>query len=297
MEQALNILPKRQIGEELRQRLQEKIDLPVLPEVAHELLQLRNKSDANASALVDIISKDPVISAQILRYARMSVFGYGERIKTLDNAINLVLGYEKAIYMAMGLSAGRGIKVEKHGPLGLKIFWKNALNCALLTQALAKELPVKYKINQGVCYLAGLFHDIGFPVLGSLYPDEFAELNKEAASYEWDRIRDLEFHSNGISHDMIGSYLMRAWDMPDEIVIAVGEHHFPDYDGQHAIYSKLVYLAEVLVQRDDFVRPLDNDLAKFEETDLDEAAVLRALELVGMLLPDINSTVDDLLQA
>jgi len=297
MDLMLDASRKRHLVEELRHRLEEGVDLPVLPEVAHELLLLRNRSEVESGTLVGIIAKDPVISAQMLSYARMSGFGYGERIKTLDDAISLVMGQDKAIHMALGLSAGRSMPVELDGPLGLRAFWQNSLNCALLTQALAKELPSEYKANPGLSYLAGLFHDMGFLVFGSLYPDEFSTLNRLVSSYEWIETRELEFHCIGISHDMIGSYLMRAWNMPEEIVLAVGEHHFPDFDGQHAIYPKLVYLADLLMRMRNQSLLLDEPWAKFEKIGLDEAAVQRATKHVEMILPELEHMAEELLQA
>lgn len=294
MELMSNSARKQRVVEELRHRLREGIDLPVLPEVANELLQLRNKASADVGMLVDVVSKDPAISTHILRYARMAGFGYGERIKTLNDAIQLVLGYDKTLHLAVGLSAGQCLPVEVDGPLGLRTFWSQSLRCAVLTQALAKELPSAYRPSLGLSYLSGLLHNIGYLLFGTLYPEEFTVLNVAAAKYEQIEIRELEFICIGISHDMIGNYLLRAWNMPDEIVMAAGEHHFPDFDGKYAIYPKLVYLANLLIRMKDDPTFVDQPWARFEKIGLNEAAAQKAQASLDEVSTELDQMAEEL---
>ena len=225
-----------------RQRLESAIELPPLPEVTRELLLLRNSS-SDIKRLISIVAKDASIAAQILSYARLSMFGYGSRIKTLDDSVMLVLGYDKALHMAMGIAAGKSLRMQVDGPLGRKAFWHHSLQMAMLTQALCRALPPAQRPEPGVCYLAGLLHDIGYMLFGHLYPAEFSMLNQLVSQCPDKDVRELEMSGFGVSHDMIGMWLMRAWNMPESIVVAVREHCFFDYDGKHAIYSKLVAFA------------------------------------------------------
>ncbi len=294
MELMSNSARKQRVVEELRHRLRNEIDLPVLPKVANELLQLRNKASADVGTLVDVISEDPAISVQILRYARMAGFGYGERIKTLTDAIQLVLGYDKTMHLAIGLSAGQSLPVEVGGPLGLRKFWSQSLRCAVLTQALAKELPSAVRPSLGLCYLSGLLHNIGYLLYGTLYPEEFAILNAASAKYDQIEIRELEFICIGISHDMIGNYLLRAWNLPEEIIMAAGEHHFPDFDGKHAIYPKLVYLASLLIRMKDDPTFVDQPWAKFEAIGLNEQTAQKALASLDDISTELDQMAEEL---
>jgi HD-like signal output (HDOD) protein len=240
---------KQQFVAEFRRRLENINELPAMPEVATELLALRNDPAADIAKLVKVVSKDPGISAQIMRYSRLSLFGYGERIQTLDNAISLVLGFDKALHLAIGLAAGNCMMMQADGPLGRHNYWRHSFTTAILCQTLAHALPEQHRPSPGVAYLAGLLHDIGFLLIGHLYPDEFAMLNDLVKRYYDKDARELELLSLGISHDMVGLYLMRAWNMPEEIRVAVSEHHFPEYGGKHSVYSKLVYLANSFQHR------------------------------------------------
>jgi len=285
---------KQILGTELRNRLENGIDLPVLPEIARELILLRNRPATEVADLVAIIAKDPVVSAQIMRHGRMPIYGYGERVESLDEAIQLVLGYDKALHLAMGLSAGKNLQVEMDGPLGAKATWMHGLKCAVVSQSLAKELPAENRPGLGLAYLAGLMHDIGFLLFGVLYPQEFSTLNKTVEQYNQIEARELEFHVVGITHDMVGSTLLRNWNLPAEVVVAAAEHHFPDYDGLHAIFAKLVYLANQLIHMSDEATYSDKALTMIDRLGLDEVAVQRVMASLNEMSSDFDVMVEEM---
>jgi HD-like signal output (HDOD) protein len=290
----LNSLEKQKLFGELRQRLEAGVNLPVLPDVARELLMARSVDAVDVNALVGVIEKDPVTAGQVLSYARMSSFGYGERIKSLGDAVQLVLGYEQAMHLAIGLSAARSLPVAVNGPLGLRAYWSRALRCASLVKALANELPSEIRPDMGICYLAGLVHDIGFLLFGVIYPEHFAMLNSAVANYKDVDLRELEFHCIGITHDMIGGYLMQEWQMPDEIIIATREHHFRDYDGRHSCYAHLVFLADRMIRVIDNPQCLDAPWAMAEKIGLDKSAIQRALSGLKEIMPDFDQMAETL---
>ncbi len=279
--------------DDLRHRLNKGVELPVLPEIARELILLRNRTNVDIPDLVAIVQKDAVLSAQLLRQARMSIYGYGERIQTVDDAIKQVIGFDSALHLALGLSAGKSLRIEQGGPLGMKNLWLNSLQTAVLVHALAKELPVVSRPNLGLSYLAGLMHDIGYLLIGSLYPLEFEKLNRVTVEIDDIHAREREFQCIGLTHDMIGSMLLRNWGLPEEIIVAAAEHHFPDYDGQHAVYAKLVNLANLLIKNDEAMLS-DKDLAMLKKIHLDEVAVERSLEKLTEMKSELGDMVYEL---
>lgn len=282
---------RQRFASEFRHRLEGGIDLPPLPEVARELLVLRNRENADTPSLVQVVSRDPAIAAQLLSYARLSIFGYGDRIRTLDEAVQLVLGHEKALHMAMGIAAGKSLQMQPGGPLGRKAYWQHSLHAAMLTQALAVAMPSVTRPQMGLCYLAGLLHDIGYMLFGHLYPEEFAMLNQLISHYPDRNVRELELLGFGVSHDMIGLWLMQSWNMPEEIVVAVGEHYFFDYDGKHALYPKLVALANQLLKTefDDSSMAANRDLILVDALGFDDERVNRSLERVLEVSPQLDA--------
>ncbi len=274
---------KLRFSTEFRSRLEQLTDLPGLPETAKALVLLRNDPDADIFSLVGVIEQDPAIAMQVIAYGRSAVFGYGDRITTVKDAVSIVLGFQKGLHMALGLSAGRSLKMIDEGPLGRTKFWSHSVTIAALMERLAPSVSAEQKIDPGLAYLSGLFHDIGFMLLGHLYPYEFSVLNDLVAKYPDIETRELELLCLGVSHDMTGMWLMRAWGLPEELVVGVGEHYFPDFDGHHSGYSKLVSVANQMIKHDLDGACALSEMARscdIDDLGLSEEAVAKALDYI-----------------
>ena len=247
--QTLNAHDKKELGVNLRKTLQQTTMLPPLPETARKLLLLRNKPDANIEELVVLVEEDPILAAFVMKYARMAAFGYSGRITSVHHAISLVLGYTTTLNVTMGIAASGCLKMPNYGPLGRVRIWSDALECAQLCRELCRHMKNKQDVNPGFAYLGGLLHDFGFMLFAHFCPQEFADLNEMVSADLKQDIRTIEMQNFGITHDIIGSYLLKAWDLPEEIAIIAAEHHFPDYNGEHAAYVKLVATANRLLQK------------------------------------------------
>ena len=243
----LKEIDKTEFASAVRKRIKQTNELLPLPEVAHDLLRLRNNPNASVNDLVKVVSKDPGLSIKIRSYARAALFGFGERITSIHQAITIVMGYDTALHLTLGVAAGSFLKTPADGPIGRKAAWQHGLHTAALTQELAILLPGDLRPTPGLCHLSGLLHDFGLLLFGHWYPAQFTKLNNLLEVSSNVDIRDLELFLFGISHDTIGSNLMRSWNMPEEVSTVAGEHHFPEYDGKHALIVKLVALANRLL--------------------------------------------------
>ncbi len=99
-------------------------------------------------------------------------------------------------------------------------------------------MPRAQRPEAGLTYLAGLLHNFGYLLLAHVFPPHFSlicrhlEVNPHLChSY-------VEQHLLGISREQIGAWLMRYWDMPDELSTALRFQHDPTYDGQYAEYPE-----------------------------------------------------------
>jgi len=163
-------------------------------------------------------------------------------------AISRVLGYDLVMNIALGVAATRPFKNNPNGPLGLLAFWRHATYTAALAQALCNAMPRRIRPRPGTTYLCGLLHNFGFLILGYLFPREFAMINNAVGENPTTPVIDIEKRLLGTTHMEIGTWLMQAWSMPPEIIVAIGEHHNPVYAGPHDEYAKLVMLADILLK-------------------------------------------------
>lgn len=71
------------------------IQIPIVPEVATNIMQLNENSDnLSSSELTKLIALDPYLSASILKIANSALYSRRSKIKELDTAVNLI-GFKK----------------------------------------------------------------------------------------------------------------------------------------------------------------------------------------------------------
>lgn len=220
--------------------------LPPMPEIAMQILRVNANPYAHANDLTSVIARDPSLSAQILRYARSPIYGYGDRVSNLDIAIRL-LGHEMVTDLAFGIAMCKPFRIPHRGPLGLTHYWRHSLHCATLMQAVSKELPRELRPQPGLAYLCGLLHNFGHLLLGHLFPEKFAELIHQFESRENPAQSSLELEIFGFTHSQISSALFSQWGLPDEIVACAGNHHAMRYHGPHANYVRLLHICNDLL--------------------------------------------------
>ena len=233
---------------DIRAQLENINSLPVMPEMAMRIMELKNDPDASIDQLSSVVALDTSISAQIMRYANSALFGQRGKVKTLDDAIFRVLGYENVLHMALGTAMARAFKLPEDGPLGANTYWQNATYSASLVQKLARELDKSMQVKPGLAYLCGQMHNIGYLVLGSLFPSEYFWFNKVLSAKRETPVTEIEQRLLGITHIELGQQLMQFWHMPEEIIAVISHHHQPDYEGEHENYVRLVMLADQILK-------------------------------------------------
>lgn len=274
---------------EIRRRIEQVYELPPMPEMARRILQLRNNPDASVAELASIVELDPSLAAQVVRYAASPFYAYRGRISSIHDAITRVLGFDMVMNMALGLATGKSFHNPCDGPLGLGAFWKHAIYTATLVQALAKRMPPKARPQPGLAYLAGLLHNFGFLLLGHLFPPEFKLLNKLVAAHPESPVTTLEKCVLGMGqaqnflemgHAQIGTWLMQSWQMPEEIIVTLREHHNPEYAGDHALFPHLVMVADHVLKGRDIGDAPDDQLppTSLDRLELSEDTVRETAE-------------------
>lgn len=233
---------------DIRKRIKRLEKLPPMPEMTQKVLQLSSNPQADVKELVQVVELDPSLAAQVMRYASSPFFSYQGKVDSVHTAITRVLGYNTVMNLALGATAARPFRIARNVPLGMDAFWRHAVYSAALTQALSNAVPDEIRPPAGMAYLAGLLHNFGHLLMGHLFKQEFLVLNKFITKYPDKPIELIERRVLGADHGVIGAWLMQAWQLPEEIVIATREHHNEGYQGIHSVYPQLVFLADRLLK-------------------------------------------------
>lgn len=140
--------------------------LPPLPGIAYRIMKLASDPLADASKLTELIELDPLLTAQVIRWASSSFYGYRGRITLVKDAIIRILGFDFVLNLALGLAALDSLRSPKKGPIGTKMFWVQSLASTRLMKLITEKMPVVYRPQAQQVFLAAFLHNIGFPLLG-----------------------------------------------------------------------------------------------------------------------------------
>ena len=253
---------------DLEQQLQKCInrgdlDLPMLPAVAVQVLELSQDDDAYASSLAALIKNDQSLTSYVMKVANSAAFSNYGKIQTLQQAI-AKLGMKNISQMALTRTVGQS--VFKSDPLTREItsyLWQHSLLCALW----AREIAHLCHINTEVVFLSALLHQIGKPV--TLHA--IAELlNDQSPLPERNELLLLiEKHQK-----FIGLKLANAWNLPKSVITTIGS--IDEYDSVHNARLELAtvnaarLLADVLLATGEPVQFIHavSDQAVFTELNL-----------------------------
>ncbi len=245
--------------DDVAKKLEKLYRLPPMPAIAVKILHLVTDPEASVGELAEVIECDPSLAAQIMRYARSALFNYQGEVRNVQEAVNIVLGFERVAHIAMGVAASKAFNIPKEGPLGLDAFWRHTLYSAALCQQLAKKLPAEAQVDPGLAYLVGLLHNFGLLLVGHLFPQEFSLLNKLSEANPELPLEAIEKQVFGmgsaqdliaLGHGTIGGILLRMWNLPEEVVKSAAMHQRVGYEGECQNYVHLVQLSNCLLKHE-----------------------------------------------
>jgi HD-like signal output (HDOD) protein len=274
--------------------------LPPLPEIAQRLLVLRGDPLCDAQKLADVISLDPNLSAQVVRWASSPFYGFRAKTVTVRDAIAIVLGFEPVFNLAFGLCSLAPMKVPVEGPLGKRFFWRQTLAGTILIQKLAQFMDSAERPPQSQLNLTYLLHNTGHMLLAHLFPAQFKYLVRLLAANPSNEVVTLERYALGTDHATLGAWLMQGWQMPKTLQDVCLHHHNPCYRGPDERRVWLVCLTDRLLGRLAIgdVGPHGEDEAMLcRNLRIDPAKAEETLARFADKMEEFEATVGSLLEA
>jgi HD-like signal output (HDOD) protein len=232
----------------IRQRLEETLEVPPLPDTAQAIIRLRVDPDANIEKLSHIVERDPSLAAQVVSWASSSYYSAPGSIKSVQDAIVRVLGYDLVMNLALGLSLGKTLELPSNEDEGAAPYWSQAVYVAACVGALVSAIPREFRPGFGLSYLSGLLHNFGYLILAHSFKPHFEQTNEMIALNRHVEHQHVEKLVLGITRDQIASSLMHSWNMPGEVTMGIRYQSDPHYLGANSDQAHLIYLANHLLQ-------------------------------------------------
>lgn len=207
--------------ERLEQALVKKIEtgdieLPLLPQVASQVMALTSDPSADAAKLSSLIHQDQALAAHVLRIANSPAYMSRTPVVSLQHAVAM-LGLNLLSEIAFTASLKSGAFLVPGHEDDVKRLWRHSL----ASGAFAKEVARTRRVNVESAYLCGLLHGIGKPVVlrttATLAREQKITPDKPA----------LHALIDGY-HSRVGGLIADKWGLPKQVAEAI--MYYADYD-------------------------------------------------------------------
>lgn len=271
---------KRFTERRIRQRLDETLEFPPLPETAQRIIKLRADPNADISDLTNIVEIDPSLAAQVVSWAASPYYSAPGKIKSVHDAIVRVLGFDMVLNLALGLALGKTLSMKALSKQDIANYWREAVYTAATVEGLVTSISREHRPGFGMAYLSGLLNNFGNLVLAEVFPPYFQLLTRARRANPHLTPTVVETHTLGVSGNQIAGWLFENWSMPEEVVGALRFQSNPNYSGDHAAYAKLNYVAKQMLANSGFGSMLPAEIPDsiFGSLHLDKEMAIATIE-------------------
>lgn len=207
---------------EIRDKIYMLKEIPSLPLIAQEILNVANNADIAEFARV--IEKDPGLSARLIGLANSAYFGWPGGVHTIYDAIYKVLGLKLVKSLAIGIILNKSLETGHCRGFCTNRYWFTAITTAIMAQKLFPHVSPSLKKDIDNIYLNGLLHNLGIAMLVHLFPLEMSKVFLESNSRKDCSVTTCVRKILGFDQNQAGARLALKWGLPPDI-ISVMEHH------------------------------------------------------------------------
>lgn len=257
--------------------------MPTLSPVVHKIIEVANDSTSSAQDITEVIQLDPVLTAKVIKMVNSAYFGLQQQIKSLKQAV-VMLGINTVKNVALSSSFLGNVKLDKSAVLSGEDFWQHSLGVAVASKMIARRLGIEEE-NLEEYFIAGLIHDIGKVLINNFFKNEMAEI-VELSAQKKAPIINIEKKVLKLTHEEIGIAIGKKWKFENQLLYATGKHHQPAYEGNSAIFSMVVCVADTFVKimkigfsGNHKIEPVPEDVWKALE--IEEGDVFEALKTMN----------------
>lgn len=212
------------------------------PTIALEVLELAHKPECDFNLLAGKIESDPSLTANMLHIANSAYFGHMRKIASIRDII-VRLGIESVRLIAI-TGASVGLLKDPQNAYNLKAgaLWHHCHATAALAAIIGQHAKI---VDSFSLYTGALLHDIGKIILNKPL---LAAMNENGIPATTGNLLGVEQEFLHTDHAKVGMLLLENWGLPSEITVPVGFHHDYDLAPVHKDSTRIVHLANALVE-------------------------------------------------
>jgi putative nucleotidyltransferase with HDIG domain len=228
--------------ENLKTKILENVqELPPMPQVVSKTRELIADVNSDTKKIAEIIETDQGIAVKVLKAANSAFYGMISKISTVQQA-STVLGY-KTLGEIVTMAGTESILSRSLPGYGYQSedLWKHSLAVSFGSKIIA---GMRMPGLEGEAYTAGLIHDVGKIILDS-YVLEQRENIDAFMKKEEKTFLNAEFQFFGFTHADIAFEVCKKWNFPDNITLAIKNHHQPSHSNGDGL-SYILHIADYI---------------------------------------------------
>lgn len=215
--------------------------LAALPTVYLEVKRLIDDPDSGLPEIGAAVSQDPALTARLLRIANSPYFGFASEIDTVTRAINM-MGTEQLHDLILATAVAKTVSEWPSTVVDINAFWRESVSCGIAARLIANH---SNDLDGERLFVAGLLHSIGQLVLWHTVPDEMLQVSVRLGASGAPR-DELERLMLGLDYAQVGQAMLKAWQLPRMLQVAVGGHLLPAKTEDFIFETAIVHAAAIL---------------------------------------------------
>lgn len=213
------------------------------PQIALDVMAIANEPEADVARLAARIEQDPLLTANMLRFANSAYFGHMKKINSIADII-VRLGLESVKLIAI---AGASLGLLKSGQEAYGLDTGQLARHSFATAVLASIMGRRAGAEElDALFTAALLHDVGKIILNRhLQQALYAGSGPPEGQFTLLALEQNLLHTD---HAEVGMLLLQQWGLADKIAVPVGLHHTLDHAMSKILFCRIVYLANQLTE-------------------------------------------------
>lgn len=270
------------LAQDFENRLKAQVDFPSPSRVASDIIALARDPEIEMARVATAISRDPAMTAKILRIANSAFYAQRRPSQNLRQAL-VIIGLNAALTLALSFSLVSSMRA--HRPVGIDYprFWRRSLLAATAARAFSEATKSGHPED---VFLAGILQDIAVLALDRVTRDFYSKMKQPATHAD---MMAYETKELGHDHALYTGMLLKFWNLPERICKPVEFSHTPQLlsgDTDEGRFARCLALGSDLAEA----------VLGGERTTAVPALALRATTLLGMGHEEFNEVVERILK-
>lgn len=232
-------MDKQALIEKARAMVDKIEDLPTIPAVATQVMQLIDQPETQIEDIADLMLTDQVMTARVMKMINSPVYKPEHEITSLKRAL-VFLGLRHIREIALTTSFIGAFEGDK-GALEISSFWEHSFGVGMVSKIIAKKIGYK---DLECAYIAGIIHDLGEVFLSNFMREEFKGVLDSIKGKPL-TLADAELEQFGTTHAEIGLCMAEKWNFPEVYREVIALHHTPSEATIDPVLCSIVNLADL----------------------------------------------------